>query len=165
MREKLRIAGEEFEADVRLDKNTTAKVWIDENEYSLECVERDGPELTFKFDGRQFRFHVLATAIGAVITDGKCYYVIERIEEGAVDEQEAGDGQLVSQMPGTVLKLLCKPGDQVTKGEPLLILEAMKMEHEVCAPADGAVEGYPYQAGERVMPGDLLVNFAVRSED
>jgi len=66
-------------------------------------------------------------------------------------------------MPGMVLKLLRQPGDEVKAGTPLLILEAMKMEHEISAPCDGRLLAYPFKEGDRVMPGDLLVEFAAAS--
>jgi biotin carboxyl carrier protein len=63
-------------------------------------------------------------------------------------------------MPGKVLQLLVTPGSPVEAGTPLLILEAMKMEHQVVSPADGVLNGYPVHEGQRVMPGDLLADFS-----
>jgi biotin carboxyl carrier protein len=60
-------------------------------------------------------------------------------------------------MPGIVTKLLVKPGDAVVKGQPLLIVEAMKMENEVRAEAAGVVADIAVQPGRTVNGGDLLV--------
>ena len=60
-------------------------------------------------------------------------------------------------MPGLVLKILAKPGDVVAKGTPLIILEAMKMEHQIVAPRDGTVAGIHCKEGELVQPGVELV--------
>ncbi|MEU8146201.1 biotin carboxylase N-terminal domain-containing protein [Nonomuraea sp. NPDC048901] len=62
----------------------------------------------------------------------------------------AGDGVVRSPMPGTVLVVKAQPGDQVSAGQPLLIVEAMKMEHTVTAPCDGRVTELPVQAGRPV---------------
>ncbi|MEV1247103.1 biotin carboxylase N-terminal domain-containing protein [Nonomuraea sp. NPDC049750] len=62
----------------------------------------------------------------------------------------AGDGVVRSPMPGTVLVVKAQPGDQVSAGQPLLIVEAMKMEHTVTAPCDGRVTELPVQAGQPV---------------
>jgi 3-methylcrotonyl-CoA carboxylase alpha subunit len=60
-------------------------------------------------------------------------------------------------MPGSVLKILVAPGDVVQKGAPLLILEAMKMEHQLTAPRDGTVAAVNCKEGELVQPGVDLV--------
>ena len=63
-------------------------------------------------------------------------------------------------MPGKVVALLAQPGQKVDKGTPLLILEAMKMEHTITAPAAGTVKTFCYAAGEQVSDGAALVEFA-----
>ena len=60
-------------------------------------------------------------------------------------------------MPGLVLKVLFAPGDQVERGAPLVILEAMKMEHAVVAPRDGVIESVNCREGEMVQAGVDLV--------
>ena len=60
-------------------------------------------------------------------------------------------------MPGVVLKILVKQGDVVAKGAPLLILEAMKMEHQIIAPREGAIAAVNCSEGEMVQPGIDLV--------
>ncbi len=62
-------------------------------------------------------------------------------------------------MPGRVLKLLVVPGDAGSAGQPLLVLEAMKMENEVKAPRDGVVEAIAVAAGQAVSAGEILVRF------
>ena len=60
-------------------------------------------------------------------------------------------------MPGKVIAVMVKPGDKVSKGAPLLILEAMKMEHTIAAPADGVVQEIHFAAGEQVPEGAELL--------
>jgi 3-methylcrotonyl-CoA carboxylase alpha subunit len=60
-------------------------------------------------------------------------------------------------MPGVVLKILANPGDVVKKGAPLVVLEAMKMEHQILAPFDGTVSAVKCVEGEMVQPGVELV--------
>ncbi len=64
---------------------------------------------------------------------------------------------IVAPMPGLVAKLSVRPGDRVSKGSPLLVLEAMKMEHGLTAPRDGIVAEVLVVAGEQVADGTLLV--------
>ena len=65
-------------------------------------------------------------------------------------------GSLLAPMPGLVLRVLAEPGAVVTAGQPLLVLEAMKMEQTVSAPADGVVAELRAKAGEQVSTGQVL---------
>ncbi len=68
-----------------------------------------------------------------------------------------GAGALVTQMPGKVVKLLVKVGDQVKAGQTVLLLEAMKMENEIKAGISGVVKSVNVQAGQALDSGVLLV--------
>jgi biotin carboxyl carrier protein len=63
-------------------------------------------------------------------------------------------------MPGRVLRVLVAAGDAVSAGQPLIVLEAMKMENEVKSPQDGIVSGVAVAAGQPVSAGEVLVRFA-----
>lgn len=67
--------------------------------------------------------------------------------------------QIKSSMPGKVLKILCKTGDKIEAGQPILIIEAMKMENEIRAKHAGVVEEIPVQPGQKVETGEVLVKF------
>ena len=71
---------------------------------------------------------------------------------------EAGAGHLAAPLPGRILAVLVRDGEQVARGTPLMVLEAMKMEHTITAPAAGTVGRIHYGAGEQVEEGaELLV--------
>jgi 3-methylcrotonyl-CoA carboxylase alpha subunit len=76
---------------------------------------------------------------------------------------EAG-GKLTAPMPGKVIAVMVKTGDEVKKGTPLVILEAMKMEHTIVAPADGVVSQVNFKVGEQVSDGDALLAFEVAED-
>ncbi|RMG12809.1 MAG: acetyl-CoA carboxylase biotin carboxyl carrier protein subunit [Planctomycetota bacterium] len=63
-------------------------------------------------------------------------------------------------MPGVVVELRVAEGDRVEAGQVLLILEAMKMQNEIAAPADARVAAVRVQTGDAVAGGDVLVEFA-----
>ncbi len=87
-------------------------------------------------------------------------YVIERHDPlHLVEAGGAQGGGLTAPMPGKVVALLAQPGP-VAKGTPLLILEAMKMEHTITAPKQGNLKGFRYAVGEQVADGAELVDFA-----
>ena len=74
----------------------------------------------------------------------------------------ARQASVVSPMPGKLVKLLVEPGQPVKAGEPLLVLEAMKMEHTLRAPADAVVEKTFGREGEVVAQRAVLVSFATK---
>lgn len=75
---------------------------------------------------------------------------------GAGDEVEGG---LRAPMPGKVIALAVEPGTQVEKGAPLLVLEAMKMEHTINAPRKGIVKAFRFAPGDQVTDGAELLDF------
>ncbi|MBL8470638.1 MAG: acetyl/propionyl/methylcrotonyl-CoA carboxylase subunit alpha [Rhodocyclaceae bacterium] len=75
-------------------------------------------------------------------------------------EGGGAEGGLLAPMPGKVIALIAEPGSRVAKGAPLLILEAMKMEHTIKAPAAGTVRAFRHQVGDQVGDGAELVDFA-----
>jgi 3-methylcrotonyl-CoA carboxylase alpha subunit len=69
------------------------------------------------------------------------------------------EGRLTAPMPGKIVSILVTQGATVRKGAPLLIMEAMKMEHTISAPADGKVEALLYAVGDQVAEGAQLLGF------
>lgn len=84
----------------------------------------------------------------------------ERAAHAAEREAQKGGGVVKSVMPGIVVKLLVKEGDTVEKGQPLLILEAMKMQNEIAAPSAGVVKALHAREKEAVASGAKLVTLA-----
>ncbi|MDQ1703927.1 MAG: propionyl-CoA carboxylase alpha chain, partial [Frankiaceae bacterium] len=72
-------------------------------------------------------------------------------------EAHAAAGSLVAPMPGAVVRVLVEVGATVRAGQPLVVLEAMKMEHTVAAPAGGTVSEVKVEAGQQVEAGTVLV--------
>ena len=72
-------------------------------------------------------------------------------------EASGAGGTVVAPMPGTILSVTVGVGESVTKGQTLLVLEAMKMENQIMAPADGVVKELNATQGESVNAGDILV--------
>jgi len=81
---------------------------------------------------------------------------IDAIDHG----HHEAESTLTAPMHGTVVALLVEPGVHVEKGIPLMVMEAMKMEHTMSAPADGHVASFHFQAGDTVGQGDVLLEFA-----
>ncbi len=86
-----------------------------------------------------------------------------RFEQSRLASTAAGRemlaGRLTAPMPGRIAALLVAPGERVAANQPLLVLEAMKMEHLLRAPKDGIVKKFNFQIGDQAFEGDELVTF------
>lgn len=76
-----------------------------------------------------------------------------------VSSGSQGSKTLSAPMPGTIVKIVAKPGDFIKKGDVLLVLEAMKMENDIVAPEDCTVASINVTQGSSVNSGDILVTF------
>jgi len=128
----------------------------DGREHAL-AGEREGEALLVRLDARAFRARVVRDgADWHVYRDGE-HRVLTLQAEHAAEDVDATTGSLAAPMPGKVIQLLVSPGEHVAKGAPLLVLEAMKMEHTIAAPHDGEVKEIFYRAGEQVAEGAELL--------
>jgi len=73
-------------------------------------------------------------------------------------------GRLTAPMPGKVVAFLAQAGDSVKAGQPLAVMEAMKMEHTIAAPRDGTVAELLYAVGDQVAEGGELLRLAAVAE-
>ena len=77
----------------------------------------------------------------------------------AADAVGAATDRVSTPMPGKIVQVLVKPGDAVKQGQPLAVLEAMKMEHTLSAPADAKVASVDVAPGDQVTDGATVVRF------
>jgi len=110
------------------------------------------------------------TIAGRVIREGDRFHVFWQGQHRVLQwsdpiahagEHEAEGGRLTAPMPGKIVQLMVSAGEQVTQGAPLLIMEAMKMEHTISAPANGTVASLNYAVGDQVAEGAQLLSFVV----
>ncbi|MDP3176145.1 MAG: biotin/lipoyl-containing protein, partial [Phenylobacterium sp.] len=80
-----------------------------------------------------------------------------------VAEVAGGDGRLTAPLPGKVVAVSAAPGQSLKRGETVLVLEAMKMEHALTAPFDAVLESISVKAGDQVTEGAVLANLAARA--
>ncbi len=133
----------------RLNADPSFRVQLDHDgtRYNLQFTpEAQPPGLQVLVSGNDF----------IVFDDGEPYALtLPRAEAGP--EGADGDGAVESSMPGLIVDVLVAIGDEVAKGAPLLVLEAMKMEHTLTAPFEGKVASLSVKKGERVAEHVLLV--------
>ena len=83
--------------------------------------------------------------------------VFDVIEPGA-STSSGNEGELTAPMPGKVLEVLVPEGAKVSEGQPLMVLEAMKMEHRILADRNGVISSIHYSQGEQVDAGAVLLD-------
>jgi acetyl-CoA/propionyl-CoA carboxylase biotin carboxyl carrier protein len=90
--------------------------------------------------------------------DGTSYAVTALPATRAAAGGAAHDGDVLSPMPGAIISLPAAAGAAVVRGEVLVVVEAMKMEHALAAPHDGRVDSVAVRVGDQVSVGQLLVS-------
>jgi 3-methylcrotonyl-CoA carboxylase alpha subunit len=127
----------------------------------LALVARDGADLSIQLGAASMHGSVRRDGdTFHVFTGGRHFTLAYNDPMAHAGELEAAGGRLTAPMPGKVVAVLASQGQQVKKGEPLVIMEAMKMEHTISAPSDGVVEEVLYQVGDQVADGAPLLAFA-----
>ncbi len=132
---------------------------------SVSVVEREGPDLTLIVDGLRQRLTALEASADewwAQVGEGESVGLrwISPLPEP--DARARSGDSLAAPMPGQVIALLVTEGQTVRAGDPLVILEAMKMEHTIRAPHDGVVAAIHARPGTQVAASAVLLD--VRQE-
>ena len=130
---------------------------VDPREQGVEILAVRPDEMELRAGGK---VHVVPYVVqGTTVSfafEGEIWFA-DVADKGARAKARHREQSTAAPMPGLVLKILVRQGDVVAKGAPLLILEAMKMEHQIVAPRDGTVAAIHCQEGELVQPGVELV--------
>lgn len=155
---------------IKIDKNTgddnQPAVEIDRRPAALLVEERaeDGALRSVRYNGRSLGVRVEKDARGLplrVFISGIPYEVeVEKIESTRVKRAQAGTkfvGEIKAILPGRVNLIRVKAGDKVLAGQSVAVLEAMKMENEITAKADGVVRKVNVADGKIVSKGDVLI--------
>ncbi|WP_324613793.1 acyl-CoA carboxylase biotin carboxyl carrier protein subunit, partial [Achromobacter xylosoxidans] len=142
-------------ADWTLDGGDGARPFA----WRAENVNGPARVLRITLDGRERAGTVVLHADKAHVFGDGGARVLDLYDPLAHAQDTQGDhgGGLTAPMPGKIISIAVKAGDSVTKGQPLLVMEAMKMEHTISAPADGKVEELFYAVGDQVTEGAELV--------
>jgi 3-methylcrotonyl-CoA carboxylase alpha subunit len=127
----------------------------------LDGEYRPDGTLSLILDG--VRLHVTVFDHGpemGVFLDPDSWRLVEIDPLAPSASEDPTAGRLTAPMPGRVTQLMVEPGDHVRRGQPLMIVEAMKMEHTITAPADGVVEAVRFGVGDLVEEGAELIALA-----
>jgi acyl-CoA carboxylase subunit alpha len=136
-------------------RNTRAGVLVDGHE-NLRVVEATPERVRLEIGGLRRTFEV-ARYPGLVCVDSPLGPVaLEPVDRFPDPASQLAPGSLLAPMPGAVVRVAVSLGDKVSEGQPLLWLEAMKMEHRIDAPAGGVVTELTVAAGDQVETGRVL---------
>ena len=156
MEKTFTINGQEVKVQDYKQSGESVSFILNGQKYHYMLISKDGPELILDNGGR------FKAAVGTanregdqmIMADGR--EAIGSVAGKKMKKSGAVAGGLTSPMPGKIFKVLKEAGSAVKKGEAILILEAMKMEHSIRSDKDGTVKKICFQVGELVQGGVTL---------
>jgi len=166
------VSGQTYEIDLNIDPDCERCfiARIDDHEARLELIERKPASLTLAINNeiKFFEFVKERARISEIVYRNRSYQAelkspqqeaLENLLEefGAGLGGSASDPHMRAPMPGKILGISVKPGDQVELGQVVFVLEAMKMENEISSTVEGTVKAIEVELGATVNTGDVLL--------
>jgi geranyl-CoA carboxylase alpha subunit len=165
---KLKFNESQWDLSLKESKTSQNELNFDVSEMdesiSLQDVSISNTQIRFSYKGvyRRCEFQIVGKAI--YLKYATAYSQFEDITHLSVAAKEtSGSGQITASMDGAIIEVFVAPGEKVTKGQTLVILEAMKMEHPLKSDVDGIIDTVSVKKGDQVKLRQLLVN--VQSEE
>jgi acetyl/propionyl-CoA carboxylase alpha subunit len=131
---------------------------VDGEPLDAAVIATDPDGATFDVGGVQRRYEVRRDGVRRFVDAADGHVTFSLLPRHPDPTATIDAGSLVAPMPGNVLRVLVAPGDVVTAGQAMVVIEAMKMEHQIVAPLDGAVEVVHVEPGDQVETGQLLLH-------
>ncbi len=162
---KFAVSSADRTSEIQLFSN--GRITIDGKEKEVEWIALSSTRRVLRVNGRSFDIDVLSVSRGGnvhVLVNGFPLEISVKDERSLLLHQFGFGGSLHQQagevkapMPGLITKVLVKPGDVVQTGQGVIVLEAMKMENELTAPADGTVKAVHVREREAVDKNAILI--------
>lgn len=129
-----------------------------ENEHFVVRFQYQNHQLFLEINKQCYHFHVDKKGLKLGIRDAYHAYELEQATHTSAQAKTASQDTLIkAPMPATIVALYKQTGDNIKKGEPLMVLEAMKMEHTVYAPENAIIKNIYYHVGQQVADGSELI--------
>jgi len=158
----LEFAGTSHNATLRPTRNGAAQLECGGVDAALNfTVQADGSlDMAWGNERQRLRVYRQGETAHVFMAHGATQIVaVDALAHAAV--AQADTGRLTAPMPGKLLSFMVKAGDVVRQGQPLAVMDAMKMEHTISAPANGTVQELLYAPGDQVAEGAELLRLAV----
>ena len=162
MRYYVTVGGDELAIDVVQHPDGQIEVSVDGDLVPVDVVEAEGAvnvrvgdrvfDLWLEGNGDQFAFNA-----GEVRGTAQVQSERKRVASRASRAGGGGGGSVDAPMPGRVVKVLVEEGEHVESGAPVIVVEAMKMENELCCDAPGLVQRICVEPGQSVDSGEVLI--------
>ncbi len=131
-------------------------ITVDGKTHDVELIARTPQSISFSVNGKTHSASI-TTPIDVLRARAETSHAAIAVNAAAPTPRALSAGAVAAPMPGIITKLLCTKGDSVKRGQPLLVIEAMKMENNISAPADGVVADIHVAAGGEVKKGQELL--------
>ncbi|WP_076998549.1 acetyl/propionyl/methylcrotonyl-CoA carboxylase subunit alpha [Variovorax sp. KK3] len=153
--------GEERQAMLRYRRDGSLWLEVGGSEGALSFGALPGGQVELQFNGQRRTLDVYEQGAATYVFAPEGATRIDALDRmGHAGDVHTEGGRLTAPMPGKVVSFAVKAGDKVSKGQALAVMEAMKMEHTIAAPADGTVEELLYGPGDQVAEGAELLRIA-----
>ena len=161
---KLGIADAITSAVVRASGKAFSVV-VDGDEHEVAIVDERGEAIRFLCDGVQSTVRVVSQGDTLYLAaQGHSFTIRDASLEASRAGAEGGDAKMLAPMNGRIVSVLAKAGETVSKGQRIVILEAMKMQHEIVAPRDGALASIDVAEGDQVATRQVLATLVETEE-
>lgn len=163
----------EYAIEVEQKRHASASYYLisitdeNNNQQTFDCQgEINGEEITVTIDGHRSQTVIAQTGEHISLYQEHGVFSFNRVlPDYGQNLSDDNHGGLTAPMNGTMVSVLIAAGEQVKKDQPLVIMEAMKMEHTIKAPSDGIVDEVYFNAGDMVDGGAELLAFSVNTEE
>jgi len=153
---KLQITDQQIQLQVSSVNNTFTAQFCDQS-VCIDVLERTSEYLVYLIDGIRRRVQYVLDSDQLYLDRDNGNIVIRNVTYAAPEATDvAGDGKIRAPMDGAVVNILVNKGDQVVRGQTLLVLEAMKIQQQIKADVDGVVEDVLGQQGQQVKKRQML---------
>ncbi len=144
----------DFFLDVEMLSSQVLEITHEGRKQTLKIKNLAGKRF-YSFDGIAWKKLANLGVNETLVSNSEVYKVFRGYKPSGLNK--GGAGALITQMPGKVVKLMFKEGDKISKGETVLILEAMKMENEIKSGAEGIIKSVNVKEGQALEAGFLMV--------
>lgn len=142
---KVKVDDAIYDIDLMHTNDGTFSILENNRSHDIELVPLDHP--------KKYLAYTLYKTFDVEVIDAETRYLLDRVG----GHLESNEMNIIAPMPGKVIKILVSEGEQVTKGQTVIILSAMKMESEYKAPADGTIGKVNVTEGDTVEGNQVLI--------